>query len=98
MAKEGPLLQTLMNFIDNEVVRLLKYNKKSRISTREIESAVWSILPVELAQDAVAIGTKAVEEVSGVELPSTDLKLQEYPMNGSAKVYRDAIAQYLSTL
>ena len=46
--------------IANEASRLAKYNKKSTISSREIQTAVRLILPGELAKHAVSEGTKAV--------------------------------------
>ena len=39
---------------------LAKINKKSTISSREIQTAVRLILPGELAKHAVSEGTKAV--------------------------------------
>ena len=46
--------------IANEAARLAKYNKKSTISSREVQTAVRLILPGELAKHAVSEGTKAV--------------------------------------
>ncbi|XP_011667593.1 late histone H2B.L4-like [Strongylocentrotus purpuratus] len=46
--------------IANESSRLAKYNKKSTISSREIQTAVRLLLPGELAKHAVSEGTKAV--------------------------------------
>ena len=43
-----------------EASRLAHYNKKSTISSREIQTAVRLILPGELAKHAVSEGTKAV--------------------------------------
>ena len=59
---------SIMNFfvndlferIANEASRLTKYNKKSTISSREIQTAVRLLLPGELAKHAVSEGTKAV--------------------------------------
>jgi histone H2B len=44
----------------NEAGRLARYNKKSTISSREIQTAVRLTLPGELAKHAVSEGTKAV--------------------------------------
>uniref|UniRef100_A0A7E5A236 Histone H2B n=1 Tax=Panagrellus redivivus TaxID=6233 RepID=A0A7E5A236_PANRE len=44
----------------NEASRLAQYNKKSTISSREVQTAVRLILPGELAKHAVSEGTKAV--------------------------------------
>ena len=43
-----------------EAARLAHYNKRSTISSREIQTAVRLILPGELAKHAVSEGTKAV--------------------------------------
>mmetsp|Transcript_10648 Transcript_10648/g.17764 ORF Transcript_10648/g.17764 Transcript_10648/m.17764 type:complete len:112 (+) Transcript_10648:30-365(+) len=44
----------------SEAGRLARYNKKSTISSREIQTAVRLLLPGELAKHAVSEGTKAV--------------------------------------
>ncbi|XP_072028908.1 late histone H2B.L4-like [Amphiura filiformis] len=46
--------------IAGESSRLANYNKKSTISSREVQTAVRLILPGELAKHAVSEGTKAV--------------------------------------
>lgn len=46
--------------IAGESSRLAHYNKKSTVSSREIQTAVRLILPGELAKHAVSEGTKAV--------------------------------------
>jgi len=43
-----------------EASRLSQYNKKSTISSREVQTAVRLLLPGELAKHAVSEGTKAV--------------------------------------
>ncbi|CAL5209055.1 unnamed protein product [Lathyrus oleraceus] len=43
-----------------ESSRLSRYNKKSTISSREIQTAVRLVLPGELAKHAVSEGTKSV--------------------------------------
>lgn len=43
-----------------EASELAKYNKKSTIGSREIQTAVRFILPGQLAKHAVSEGTKAV--------------------------------------
>ena len=43
-----------------ESSRLAHYNKKSTISSREIQTAIRLLLPGELAKHAVSEGTKAV--------------------------------------
>ncbi len=46
--------------IASEATRLAHYNRKSTISSREIQTAVRLLLPGELAKHAVSEGTKAV--------------------------------------
>lgn len=46
--------------IATEASRLASYNKKSTISSREIQTAIRLLLPGELAKHAVSEGTKAV--------------------------------------
>ena len=46
--------------IAEEASRLAAYNKRSTISSREVQTAVRLILPGELAKHAVSEGTKAV--------------------------------------
>ena len=46
--------------IAGESSRLAVYNKKSTISSREIQTAIRLLLPGELAKHAVSEGTKAV--------------------------------------
>ena len=46
--------------IAGESSRLASYNKRSTISSREIQTAVRLLLPGELAKHAVSEGTKAV--------------------------------------
>ncbi len=43
-----------------EAVRLARYNKKSTLTSREVQTAVRLLLPGELAKHAVSEGTKAV--------------------------------------
>eukprot|EP01084_Bolivina_argentea_P059058 107803_1 len=46
--------------IASEAGKLTRYNKKSTLSSREIQTAVRLMLPGELAKHAVSEGTKAV--------------------------------------
>ena len=65
ISKKGMLIMD--NFIHDvferlasEAGRLARYNKKSTISSREVQTAVRLTLPGELAKHAVSEGTKAV--------------------------------------
>jgi histone H2B len=46
--------------IATEAGSLARYNKKSTVSSREVQSAVRLVLPGELAKHAISEGTKAV--------------------------------------
>ena len=50
--------------IAHESSRLVRYTKKSTLSSREVQTAVRLLLPGELARHAVAEGTKAVTKYS----------------------------------
>src|SRR5271169_3452984 len=66
--KEMSILNSFVNDIFERVAgeasKLASYNKKSTISSREIQTAVRLILPGELAKHAVSEGTKAVTSTS----------------------------------
>uniref|UniRef100_A0A3P9Q8B8 Histone H2B n=1 Tax=Poecilia reticulata TaxID=8081 RepID=A0A3P9Q8B8_POERE len=55
LAKKEPKVR-----IASEASRLAHYNKRSTITSREIQTAVRLLLPGELAKHAVSEGTKAV--------------------------------------
>lgn len=48
-----------------EASRIVRYNNKHTLSSREVQTAVKLILPGELAKHAVSEGTKAVSKFSG---------------------------------
>ena len=50
--------------IASESSRLVNYNKKHTLSSREVQAAVRLLLPGELAKHAVTEGTKAVTKFS----------------------------------
>ena len=50
--------------ISGEAAKLVRYNKKSTLSSREVQTAVRLLLPGELAKHAVSEGTKAVTKYS----------------------------------
>jgi len=54
--------------VATEASKLAAYNKKSTISSREIQTSVRLILPGELAKHAVSEGTKAVTKYSSTHL------------------------------
>ena len=54
------LVGDIFDRVAREASNLAKYNKRSTISSREIQTAVRLLLPGELAKHAVSEGTKAV--------------------------------------
>ena len=60
MSIMNSFVNDLFERIAAEASRLAKYNKKSTISSREIQTAVRLLLPGELSKHAVSEGTKAV--------------------------------------
>uniref|UniRef100_A0ABI7YTG2 Histone H2B n=1 Tax=Felis catus TaxID=9685 RepID=A0ABI7YTG2_FELCA len=55
--------------IAGEASRLAHYNKRSTITSREIQTAVRLLLPGELAKHAVSEGTKAVTKYTSSKRP-----------------------------
>ncbi|VDP10119.1 unnamed protein product [Soboliphyme baturini] len=53
--------------IASEASRLAQYNKRSTISSREIQTAVRLLLPGELSKHAVSEGTKAVTKYTSAK-------------------------------
>ncbi|GAB1605870.1 histone H2B, gonadal [Argonauta hians] len=54
------LVNDLFERIATECSRLAEYNKRSTISSREVQTAVRLVVPGELAKHSVSEGTKAV--------------------------------------
>ena len=50
--------------VASESAKLVRYNKKHTLSSREVQTAVRLLLPGELAKHAVSEGTKAVTKYS----------------------------------
>merc|ERR1712045_943050 len=60
MSSMNSFVNDLFERIAAEASRLAHYNKRSTITSREIQTAVRLLLPGELAKHAVSEGTKAV--------------------------------------
>ena len=65
MSKKGmsvmnSFINDIFERIASEAGKLVKYNNKATLSSREIQTAVRLVLPGELAKHAVSEGTKAV--------------------------------------
>ena len=57
---DNSFVNDIFERIPGEASRLAHYNKRSTITSREIQTAVRLLLPGELAKHAVSEGTKAV--------------------------------------
>ncbi|PWN44676.1 histone-fold-containing protein [Ceraceosorus guamensis] len=64
MAILNSFVQDIFERIAAEASKLAQYNKKSTISSREIQTAVRLILPGELSKHAISEGTKSVTKFS----------------------------------
>lgn len=70
-AKAMSIMNSFMNDIferiAGEASRLSQYNKKSTITSREVQTAIRLLLPGELAKHAVSEGTKAVTKYTSTK-------------------------------
>ena len=64
MSIMNSFINDIFEKIANESSRLVRYNKKHTLSSREVQTAVRLLLPGELAKHAVSEGTKAVTKYS----------------------------------
>ena len=60
----------------SEAVRLARYNKKSTLTSREIQTGVRLLLPGELAKHAVSEGTKVVTKYTSVSVAGVQARGQ----------------------
>ena len=65
MSKKGmsimnSFINDIFDKVSTEAGKLVRYNKKATLSSREVQTAVRLVLPGELAKHAVSEGTKAV--------------------------------------
>ena len=65
MAIMNSFISDSFDRLSQEAARLVRYNKRHTMSSREVQSAVKLTLPGELAKHAVSEGTKAVTKFSG---------------------------------
>ncbi|RZB40673.1 Histone domain containing protein [Asbolus verrucosus] len=73
-----------------EASRLAHYNKRSTITSREIQTAVRLLLPGELAKHAVSEGTKAIQTAVRLLLPG---ELAKHAVSEGTK----AVTKYTSS-
>merc|ERR1719450_1023970 len=64
MSIMNSFINDLSERIQAEAGRLVRYSKRSTLSSREVQTAVRLLLPGELAKHAVVEGTKAVTKFS----------------------------------
>ena len=64
MSIMNSFINDVFDKIASESSRLVRYNKKHTLSSREVQAAVRLLLPGELAKHAVTEGTKAVTKFS----------------------------------
>merc|ERR1712195_344932 len=64
MSIMNSFINDIFGKIAGEASKLVAYNKRSTLSSREVQSAVRLVLPGELAKHAVSEGTKAVTKFS----------------------------------
>ncbi len=64
MSIMNSFINDIFEKVANESAKLVRYNKKHTLSSREVQTAVRLILPGELAKHAVSEGTKAVTKYS----------------------------------
>uniref|UniRef100_A0A674BP67 Histone H2B n=2 Tax=Salmo trutta TaxID=8032 RepID=A0A674BP67_SALTR len=80
--------------IAGESSRLAHYNKRSTITSREIQTAVRLLLPGELAKHAVSEGTKAVTKYTSSKLLCKGNYAER--VGAGAPVYLAAVLEYLT--
>ena len=64
MSIMNSFINDIFEKVAGESSRLVRYNKKHTLSSREVQTAVRLLLPGELAKHAVSEGTKAVTKYS----------------------------------
>ena len=69
------MVADMLDRIASEASKLAKYNKRSTISSREIQTAVRLLLPGELGKYAVSDATKAVTKYASFTEPKVTLAM-----------------------
>ncbi|EPZ35567.1 histone H2B.1 [Rozella allomycis CSF55] len=67
MAIMNSFVNDIFERIASEASKLASYNKKTTLSSREVQTAVRLLLPGELSKHAVSEGTKAVTKYTGAK-------------------------------
>lgn len=74
MSTMNSFVNDLFERLASEAGRLVRYNQKATLSSREVQTAVRLVLPGELAKHAVCEGTKAVAKHTTVKHDARDAK------------------------
>jgi histone H2B len=64
MSIMNSFINDIFDKVASEASRLVTYNKRHTLSSREVQTAIRLLLPGELAKHAVSEGTKAVTKYS----------------------------------
>ena len=64
MSIMNSFINDVFDKVCGEAAKLVQYNRKNTLSSREVQTAVRLLLPGELAKHAVSEGTKAVTKYS----------------------------------
>lgn len=62
MAIMNSFINDILERLAQEAIRLLLYNKKNTLTSREMQTSVRLLLPGELAKHAATEGTKAIDK------------------------------------
>ncbi|MCV4656079.1 hypothetical protein OFM13_32595, partial [Escherichia coli] len=65
MAVMNSFITDIFERVTTEAGKLARFNKKSTLGSREVQTAVRLALPGELSKHAIAEGTKAVNKFHG---------------------------------
>jgi histone H3/H4 len=84
MSITNSLVHDVFERIAVEAGKLVRYNKKGTLSSREIQTAVRLILPGELAKHAVSEGTKAVTKYTSNAKGEEEELVAAYDLNAGA--------------
>ena len=83
-------------FLRSEASRLSLQNKKSTISSQEIQTAFWLLLPGELAKQGVSECTEAVTKYTS-STPSMELTLSWWGGLSTKKFQAECVNEKSST-
>jgi histone H2B len=68
MSIMNSFINDIFDRMATESVKLVRYNKKKTLSSREMQTAIRLMLPGELSKHAVSEGTKAVTKYTSAQV------------------------------